>query len=418
MAEKGPARTAGKAAGTYRRVVITGLGAVSPVGIGADVFAAAIRAGESGTGPIESFDASAFPRRNAGEVLDFDPADHLKRLDPTRWGRSGLLAAAAARLAIADAGIDEGQLEAAGAGAIMGTTSGESAVVQELAEQWIQGGLESLDGALAGQTPASRIANAVSTELQLSGDTQTIPTACSASNYALGYAFDLVRSGEADVMLAGGADAVNRLTHAGFYALGAMAEDVPRPFAADRSGIVTGEGGAVLVLETYEHARARGARMYAEVLGYAANCDASHMVHPDATSIASGIRAAHEAAGVDPEQIDYICAHGTGTPTNDATEVAAARAVFGDRIPPISSIKSMLGHTMGAASGFGAIACCKALEQDFLPPTAHVTEPDPELGEGVDCVPGTGREARLNIVQNHGFAFGGNNVITILGRVS
>ncbi|MFE2305817.1 beta-ketoacyl-[acyl-carrier-protein] synthase family protein [Streptomyces sp. NPDC059411] len=258
----------------------------------------------------------------------------------------------------------------------------------------------------------------MSSELLLAGDTQTIPTACSASNYALGYAFDLVRSGEADVMLAGGADAVNRLTHAGFYALGAMAEDVPRPFAADRSGIVTGEGGAVLVLETYEHAVRRGARMYAEVLGYAANCDASHMVQPDATSIAAGIRAAHAAAGVDPSQIDYICAHGTGTPTNDATEVAAAREVFGDRIPPISSIKSMLGHTMGAASGFGAIACCKALEQDFLPPTAHVTVPDPELGEGVDCVPGTGREARLNIVQNHGFAFGGNNVITILGRVS
>ncbi|MFD0062931.1 beta-ketoacyl-[acyl-carrier-protein] synthase family protein [Streptomyces sp. NPDC056690] len=409
--------TAG-AARPSRRVVITGLGAVSPVGIGADVFAAAVRAGVDGTAPIESFDASAFPRRKAGEVLDFEPADHLKRLDPPRWGRSGLLAAAAARLAVADAGIDEEQLDTARAGAVMGTTSGESAVVQALAEQWIEGGLASIDGELAGQTPASRIANAVSAELRLTGETQTIPTACSASNYALGYAYDLVRSGEAEVMLAGGADAVNRLTHAGFYALGAMAEDVPRPFAADRSGIVTGEGGAVLVLETYEHAVARGARMYAEILGYAANCDAAHMVHPDATSIAAGIRAAHEAAGVEPAQIDYICAHGTGTPTNDSTEVAAAREVFGDRIPPISSIKSMLGHTMGAASGFGAIACCKAFEQDFLPPTANVTEPDPALGEGVDCVPGVGREARLDIVQNHGFAFGGNNVITILGRVS
>ncbi|MEV5612340.1 beta-ketoacyl-[acyl-carrier-protein] synthase family protein [Streptomyces sp. NPDC052225] len=401
-----------------RRVVITGLGAVSPVGIGADVFADAVRAGAVGTGPIESFDASAFPRANAGEVLDFDPADHLKRLDPARWGRSGLLAAAAARLAVADAGIDEEQLTAAGAGAILGTTSGESAVVQALAEQWVADGLSAVDGELAGQTPASRIANAVSAELRLTGETQTIPTACSASNYALGYAYDLVRSGEADVMLAGGADAVNRLTHAGFYALGAMAEDVPRPFAADRSGIVTGEGGAVLVLETYDGAKARGARIYAEVLGYAANCDAAHMVHPDATSIAACIEAAHRAAGVEPAQIDYICAHGTGTPTNDTTEVAAARAVFGDRIPPISSIKSMLGHTMGAASGFGAIACCKALEQDFLPPTANVEVPDPALGEGVDCVPGTGRPARLDIVQNHGFAFGGNNVITILGRVS
>ncbi len=194
-----------------------------------------------------------------------------------------------------------------------------------------------------------------------------------------------------------------------------MAEDLPRPFAADRTGILTGEGGAVLLLETLEHARERGARIYAEILGYAANCDAAHMVHPDAASIAACIRAAHRNAGVEPEQIDYICAHGTGTPTNDTTEVAAAREVFGGRIPPISSIKSMLGHTMGAASGFGAIACCKALEQDFLPPTANVTEADPALGDGVDCVPGTGREARLDIVQNHGFAFGGNNAITILG---
>lgn len=408
----------GQEAGGTRRVVITGLGAVSPVGIGAEAFAAALRAGTVGTTPIRSFDASGFPRRSAGQVLDFVPSDHLKRLDPRSWGRSGLLAAAAARLAVADTGLGEDLLEAGRAGAIMGTTSGESAVVQELAEQWVTGGLHTLDPLLAGQTPAGRIAAAVSAELRLTGETQTIPTACSASNYALGYAYDLVRSGEAEVMLAGGADAVNRLTHAGFYALGAMAEDVPRPFAADRSGIVTGEGGAVLVLETYEHAVARGARMYAEILGYAANCDAQHMVHPDATSIASCIRAAHRAAGVEPEQIDYICAHGTGTPTNDATEVAATREVFGERIPPISSIKSMLGHTMGAASGFGAIACCKALEQDFLPPTANVTEPDPELGEGVDCVPGAGRPARLDIVQNHGFAFGGNNVITILGRVS
>ncbi|NJP44952.1 beta-ketoacyl-[acyl-carrier-protein] synthase family protein [Actinacidiphila epipremni] len=401
-----------------RRVVITGLGAVSPVGIGADVFASAVREGADGTAPIRSFDASGFPRRLAGEVLDFDPAGHLKRLDPQRWGRSGLLAAAAARLAVADAGIDEGLLELTRAGAILGTTSGESAVVQALAEQWLAAGLPGLDGELAGQVPASRIANAVSTELGLIGETQTIPTACSASNYALGYAYDLVRSGEADVMLAGGADAVNRLTHAGFYALGAMAEDVPRPFAAERSGIVTGEGGAVLVLETYGHAVARGARIYAEVLGYAANCDATHMVHPDAASIAECIRAAHRAAGVRAEQIDYICAHGTGTPTNDSTEVAAVREVFGDAMPPISSIKSMLGHTMGAASGFGAIACCKALEQNFLPPTANVTAPDPKLGPGVDCVPGTGRAARLDIVQNHGFAFGGNNVITVFGRVS
>jgi len=401
----------------HRRVVITGLGAVSPVGIGADAFASAIRAGRNGTSEIRSFDASLFPSRRAGEVHDFEPSEILTRLDPRYWGRSGLLAAAAARLALGDSGLDPELLSRSRAGSIMGTTSGESAVLQELAGQWIGEGLKNLEPRLVKQAPASQIANAVNSELGLTGDAQTIPTACSASNYALGYAYDMVRSGEADFMLAGGADAVNRLTHAGFYALGAMAEDLPRPFDANRTGILTGEGGAALLLEPLEHAQARGAQIYAEVLGYAANCDAEHMVHPDAASIAECIRAAHRNAGVTPDQIDYICAHGTGTPTNDATEVQAVREAFGDRLPPISSIKSMLGHTMGAASGFGAIACCKALEQGFLPPTANVVEVDPAFGPGVDCVPGQGRPAELNILQNHGFAFGGNNVITILGRL-
>ncbi|TLS47436.1 beta-ketoacyl-[acyl-carrier-protein] synthase family protein [Streptomyces montanus] len=399
-----------------RRVVITGLGAVSPVGIGVEVFADAVRAGRVGIAPVRSFDATPFPSRKAAEIDDFEPTDILRHLAPDQWGRSALLAAAASRLAVQDSGLDPDALAAARSGSIMGTTSGESAVGQSLGGQWVAQGLKGLDPRLVGQMPAGQIAGAVNAELGLSGDAQTIPTACSASNYALGYAFDMVRSGEADFMLAGGADAVNRLTHAGFYALGAMAKDLPQPFDANRSGIITGEGGAALLLEPLDHALARGARIYAEVLGYAANCDASHMVHPDATSIAECIEAAHRNAGVAPEQIDYICAHGTGTPTNDSTEVQAVRQVFGDRLPPISSIKSMLGHTMGAASGFGAIACCKALELGFLPPTANLVETDPELGPGVDCVPGRGRDAQPRIVQNHGFAFGGNNVITILGR--
>jgi 3-oxoacyl-[acyl-carrier-protein] synthase II len=219
-------------------------------------------------------------------------------------------------------------------------------------------------------------------------------------------------------MLVGGADSVNLQTHAGFFQLGALAEEVCRPFDAHRTGILTGEGGAALLLEPLDDAVARGARVYAEVLGYGMNCDAKHMVHPDSAGIADCIRQAHRRAGIDPEQVDYICAHGTGTPTNDATEVAAVRTVFGDRIPPISSIKSMIGHAMGAASAFGAIACCKALQEGFLPPTANVDKVDPDLGPDLDCVPGEGRPARLDVVQNHGFAFGGNNVVTILGRVA
>jgi 3-oxoacyl-[acyl-carrier-protein] synthase II len=225
-----------------------------------------------------------------------------------------------------------------------------------------------------------------------------------------------VRIGEADMMIAGGADAVNRNTHAGFYRLGALTDEICRPFDAHRSGILTGEGGVALLLEPLESALARGAVIYAEVLGYGMNCDARHMVHPDADGIAACIRIAHHTADVVPGEVDYICAHGTGTQTNDATEVAAIRAVFGDLLPPVSSIKSMIGHTMGAASGFGAVACCKAIHEGFLPPTATLEKPDEALGPGTDFVPGKGRPASVGIAQNHGFAFGGNNVIPVHGR--
>lgn len=399
-----------------RRVVITGLGAVSSVGIGADAFASAIREGRGGTAEITSFDASGFPFRMAGEVRDFAPREILRRIDPDLWGRSGQLAAAASRLALEDAGLDGDEVARGRAGVIMGTTSGEATVSSVLGEQWVSGRMKEFSSRVVSQAPASQISAAVSTELALGGDTQTIPTACSASNYALGHAFDLVRTGEADLMFAGGADAVNRFTHAGFHALGALAPDVCRPFDRNRAGILTGEGGVSLLLEPLEAAVARGARVYAEILGYGVNCDAKHMVHPDPESIAACIRDAHASAGITPDQVDYVCAHGTGTPTNDATEVQAVRAVFGERVPPISSIKSMIGHTMGAASGFGAVMCCKALHDGFLPPTANVDEVDPALGPDLDVVPGRGRDAAPRIVQNHGFAFGGNNVITILGR--
>ncbi|WP_271219392.1 beta-ketoacyl-[acyl-carrier-protein] synthase family protein [Streptosporangium carneum] len=404
--------------GASRRVVVTGLGAVSSLGTGARAFTEAIREGRSGVSPIRSFDATGFPHTFAGEVHDFEPGRILRRLRTGQWGRSSLFAASAARLAVTDAGVDPGLLSAARAGSAMGTTLGESTVVEALTGQWVREGMKQLDPALVRQAPASRIAVAVNAELALTGEAHTVATACSASNYTLGYAYDMVRTGEADFMIGGGADSVNRWEHAGFYRLGALAESVCRPFDTRRSGILTAEGGVALFLEPLESAVARGARIYAEMLGYGVNCDAKHPVAPDPTSIAECIRAAHHNAGVRPEDVDYICAHGTGTPTNDATEVSAVREVFGDRLPPISSIKSMIGHTMGAASGFGALICCMALYDGFLPPTANVTEIDPALGPGVDCVPGRGRPASPRIAQNHGFAFGGNNAITILGRAA
>ena len=336
--------------------MVTGLGAVSSLGTGAAAFARAIREGRDGLSAIRSFDTSGFPHVVAGEVHDFEPGGLLRRLDPADWGRSSLFAASAARLAVTDARIDLRQLSSACAGSAIGTTSGESTVIQELTAQWVGAGLKNLDPMLTRQAPANRIAAAVNAELALSGEALTMATACSAGNYALGYAYDMVRTGEADFMISGGADAVNRWVHAGFYRLGALAESACRPFDAHRSGMLTAEGGVALFLEPLDRAVARGARIYAEMLGYGINCDASHSVSPDADGIAECIRAAHRNAGVQPADIDYICAHGTGTVANDVTEIEAVRAVFGDRTPPISSIKSMIGHTMGAASGFGALS--------------------------------------------------------------
>lgn len=400
-----------------RRVVITGLGPISSIGTGAEAFGQAVRAGRSGISPISSFDSSGFPHYMAGEVGDFSPKDILRRLAIADWGRTSLFAAAAARLAVEDAGMDADELSRSRAGSSIGTTSGESPALEQLTAEWVDRGMPEMAPELVAQAGASRLANAVNQELGLTGEAVTLCTACSASNYALGYAYDQIHTGDADFMLAGGADSVCRWAHAGFYRLGALTKEVCSPFDKDRSGILTGEGGAALFLESWESATDRGAHVYAELLGYGLNCDANHMVAPDPVSLADCMRGAHRNAGIAAEDVDYICAHGTGTPANDAMEARAVIEVFGEQPPPMSSIKSMLGHTMGAASGFGAIASALAIDEGFLPPTINYRTPDPEIA-AIDPVPNESRASRPRIVQNNGFAFGGNNAITILGQVA
>lgn len=400
-----------------RRVVITGVGPVSSVGIGAAAFSDALRVGALGTSPISSFDTTGFPYVQAGEVKDFDPKAMLDRLLPEEWGRTSQFAAAAARLAVQDAGIDPDELSESRASSSMGTTGGESLVLEHLTQQALTVGFGGLPPEKVAQVPSSRLAVAVNRELGLTGEPVTLSTACSASNYALGHAYDLIRLDEVDYMIAGGADSVGRWSHAGFYRLGALTETVCSPFDADRSGILTGEGGAAMFLESLDSAVARGARIYAEVLGYGLNCDASHMVAPDPVSIAACMRLAHRNAGVDPSEVDYVCAHGTGTQANDKGEAGAVLEVFGDDPPPVSSIKSMLGHAMGAASGFGAIASSLGIKESFLPPTINFSTLDPEIA-GIDPVPNKGRPADVGVAQVNGFAFGGNNAIVMLGRLS
>jgi len=400
-----------------RRVVITGLGPVSSVGIGVSAFGDAMRAGRSGITPISSFDTTGFPHVMAGEVNDFEPSSILKHLSPDEWGRSSLFAAAAARLAVEDSGIDTAVLSQARSGSSIGTTCGESRVIEKLTAQRVDGGFGNLNPQHVLQAPASRLAVAVNRELGLTGEAMTVSTACSASNYALGYAYDQILMGDADYMIAGGAESVCRWAHAGFYRLGALTKEFCSPFDANRSGMLTGEGGAGLFLETLESASSRGAHVYAEVLGYGINCDANHMVAPDPVSIAECMRLAHRNAGIQASDVDYISAHGTGTLANDAMESKAVLEVFGSNPPPISSIKSMLGHTMGAATGYGAIVSALGIDGGFIPPTINYSTQDPGM-KGIDPVPNKARAATLNVVQNNGFAFGGNNAITILGRVA
>lgn len=398
-------------------MVITGLGPVSSIGIGAPAFSQALKEGRSGISPISGFDATGFPYHMAGEVPDFDPKRMLSRIVPGEWGRTSQFAAAAARLAVEDSGVDTAVLASDRAGSSMGTTGGESQVLERLTGDSLSVGFEGVDADLVRQVPSSRLAAAVNRELGMTGEALTLSTACSASNYALGYAYDLIRTGEADHMVAGGADSVGRWSHAGFYRLGALTEKACAPFDKDRSGILTGEGGAALFLESLDSARARGARIYAEVLGYGLNCDANHMVAPDPVSIAACMRLAHRNAGVAAADVDYVCAHGTGTPANDTVEATAIGEVFGDRPPPTSSIKSMLGHTMGAASGFGAIASVLGIVESFIPPTINFSTLDPNIPL-IDPVPNRARFTEVRIAQVNGFAFGGNNAITMLGRMS
>ncbi len=397
-----------------KRVVITGLGPVSNIGIGAAAFESGLRGGHSGITPISSFDTAGFPRTMAGEVEAFRPEPILRRLDARNWGRSSLFAAAAARLAVRDADLRIDRVPPDRVGVAVGTTSGESKVTEEMGRWIVDHGFDSLPARLVEQLPAGRLAAAVSEELDVTGESITLATACSASNYALGYAYDMVAHGDADVMLTGGADSVCRWAHAGFVRLGAVADKFCAPFDRDRSGMITAEGGAMLVLESADFARARGATPYAEVLGYGLNCDAKHMVAPDAGAIAECMRVAHRNAGVRPQDIDYVCAHGTGTTANDATEAEALLDAFDGHVPPVSSIKSMLGHTMGAASAFGVMASALAIARGFLPPTINWNRADPAMA-WLDPIPNHARPARVRVAQNNGFAFGGNNAIVLLG---
>ncbi|MCG7536694.1 beta-ketoacyl-[acyl-carrier-protein] synthase family protein [Pseudoalteromonas sp. OOF1S-7] len=402
---------------SVNRVVITGLGVVSSVGTSINEFKHALLAGESGAGPASQFNTQGYEDVVNCEVKDFSAQNYIKHIPLSELGRTSQFSIAAAKMALDDAGFSVEQLSGRRIPVCIGTTDGESQSLDKIAKDWVEASQAGHDEAfnidLVEQSVSANLANSISREYGLTGESVTISTACAAGNYAIGHAFDKIRSGQAEAAICGGSDSVCRKTYAGFFRLGTIAPEKCQPFDKNRKGILTGEGSGILILESLSSARKRGAKIYAEVLGYGLNCDANHMVSPNKESIAACIRRAHKNAGIKPEQVDYICAHGTGTVANDETESGAIKLVYGEVPPPVSSIKSMLGHSMGAASAIASIACVLAIKEQFLPPTINHQTADENCP--VDCIPNQSRKSEVNIVQNNGFAFGGNNAITLYG---
>jgi 3-oxoacyl-[acyl-carrier-protein] synthase II len=402
------------------RVAITGIGLVTPIGIGVSVFWRNLIAGTSGIRQVTAFDTSGYPVHVGAQVPEFDPSKYLRRHGASEIGRGAQLAVAAARLALEDSGLDAERLDPARVGVCLGTTTGEPNIVEQFNESRHLRGPQSVPASLFPKYPCSTIPARVAAEFGFCGLCLMIPTACAAGNYAIGYGCDLLRSGAADLVLAGGVDPFSRITYTGFARLGAIAPERCQPFDRLRKGMIPGEGAAVLILELETKARARGAHIYAEMLGYGVTCDAHHMTaaHPRGNGAVRSMQIALQDAGASIDRVDYISAHGTGTPTNDRLESIAIWSLFGERTKslPVSSIKSMLGHTMGAASAIEAAACALALESGIVPPTINFEEPDPECD--LDCVPNQARETRPAMVLNNAYAFGGNNACLCLGRVA
>lgn len=399
-------------------VVVTGLGLVTPLGVGHEHFWDGLMAGRCATGPVRAFPAAPYGVDRGAELPPFAIEAHLRRLDPRELGRTSQIAAAAARLALQDARLDEAALDRARAGVVMGTTSGEPAEIERLDDAWVAGHRDAIDERFVQRYPCHVLATHVAAELGFEGPCAMIPTACAAGNYAIAHAYELLRSGRATAVVAGGADTFSRITYSGFARLGAIAPDRCRPFDRQRKGMIPGEGAAVLVLETRDAALARGATIYAEIAGYGLSCDAHHMTgaHPQGEGAARAMELALRSAGVRREDVDYVSAHGTGTPTNDHVEVIALRRVFPGRAPPVSSIKSMIGHTMGAASAIEAAACCLAIQRGKIPPTLHFEQPDD--GCDLDFVPNVARAHDVAVAMNNAYAFGGNNASVLFRRVN
>src|SRR6059058_510331 len=407
-----------------RRVVVTGLGAVTPIGADAPSTWRSAVAGESGIDFIRSFDASEFPVRIAAEVTDFDPSQVASPKDARRLDRNVLLSLGAAREAVADAGLD-GVYSPDRVGILFGTAIRGFIKLMEEHDVLRERGLDRVAPTFLPNVLVDTASGQLAISLGFRGPNYAPVSACATGSTAVGEAAELIKRGGADAVLAGGAEAcMHPLILAGFCAMrGLVAEEedptkASRPFDATRAGFVMGEGACVLVVEELEHARARGARVYAEVLGYGGSNDAHHMAQPDPESIgvAEMMRGALERTGIDPARVGYINAHGTSTPQGDLAETKAIKSVFGDHAYrlAVSSTKSVHGHLLGGAGAIEAAACVLALDRGLLPPTINLDNQDPECD--LDYVPNRARNADVNVAISNSFGFGGHNATLVIKK--
>lgn len=407
------------------RVVITGMGVVSPVGTGLDQFWSSITAGLSGVGPITRFNPEGYTTKIAAEVKDFDPTQYIEKKEARRMDRFTQFAMAAAKLAMEDAGLNLEQVNRDKVGVILGSGVGGIETLEEQHKVLLNKGPGRVSPFFIPMMISNMGAASIAISYGLKGCNVTTTSACASSNNALGDAFRLLQRGQADIMISGGTEApITPMSVAGFCSLKAMStrneepHRASRPFDAGRDGFIIGEGSALLVLETLEHARKRGARIYAEIVGYGASCDAYHITAPDpeGKGAAVSMSAALEDAGLKPEAVDYINAHGTSTPMGDKLETMAIKQVFGDAAYrlAVSSTKSMTGHLLGAAGGLEAAICTLAIYHGIIPPTTNYEEPEEECD--LDYVPNQARKVPVEIALSNSFGFGGHNATLLFKK--
>ncbi|MDP2625506.1 MAG: beta-ketoacyl-ACP synthase II [Candidatus Rokubacteria bacterium] len=407
------------------RVVITGVGAVTPIGNTAEEFWSALLQGKSGIGPITRFDTTGYPTRIAGEVRGFEPLKYVEKKDDRKLDLYLKYALACAVMAVEDARLDVGRVDGTRFGVLVGSGIGGITTLLENHKILLEKGIDRVSPFFIPMLIINMASGLISMRFGARGPNSSVVTACATGNHAIGDAMRIIQRGDADVMIAGGAEAIIiPMTIAGFCQMKAMStrNDDPtrasRPFDSERDGFVCGEGGGLVMLESLEHARRRDARIYAEVVGYGMTGDAHHMTAPDpeGDGAARAMQAALRDAGLAPESVGYINAHGTSTPYNDKFETIAIKRVFGEhaRRLAVSSTKSMTGHLLGAAGGIEAIATAFAIHHGILPPTMNYEKPDPDCD--LDYVPNQARKQDVEIALSNAFGFGGTNATLAFKR--